>query len=149
MSHPDQTKIFDRAIDLVINADKNIQEWSSKLMTIQTGMGLSVAALITWGTNKNFKVIITIVVLISTISIILTWLITDVILRQLAWQSGYVKSAQLAQGVDCCLYREKMVEKGKSHQTVLNCAKWVLIAGWAILPIALIVFRGQFFCPTA
>jgi len=84
MSEVTRDKLFDRAVDLVINQDHVVQQWTGRYIAVQTSLTVAMAILLSWkGYDLGFVTAI-LAILIGSIATILTHAMTNIIKREYA-----------------------------------------------------------------
>lgn len=138
MSEVSKDKAFDRAIDLVINQDHIIQQWTGRYITIQGGLAAALAAVLSWkGIDLGF-ITIPLSVLIGSIAIMLSCKITKIIKREYEWQDTYVKMVKRTEGKDPLLFQDNYepLPGKKISVHFIQIQKWIILA-WVLVIIAI------------
>jgi hypothetical protein len=131
MSTVNNEKAFDRAVDLVINQDRVVQEWGRRYVAIQASLALAAAALLAW---KGLLGVI--VIPLGVIPIILAKAMGQIMRREYDWQKTYVEMVKRTEGNEPLLYQEAGTHtrsQGKDIAgTLRGITVWV-IAAWGIV----------------
>jgi hypothetical protein len=140
MSEVTKDKAFDRAVDLVINQDHVIQQWTGRYITVQAGLATALATVLSWkGVDLGF-VTIPLSILISSIAIMLSCKITKIIKREYEWQDIYVKMVKRIEGQDPLLYQNNYEPlPGKNISTRFTQIQRWLIWAWILVVITVII----------
>ena len=133
-------KVFDRAVDLIINQDRVIHSWTGRYITIQSGLAIAVAALLNWQ-RANIWLIIIAASLLAVLGIIFALLITEILKRECQWQSVYVEAAQRAEGIDPVIYTLPVKPGPGFIARVFLRLRWFVVSAW-ILFVGLLVLYG-------
>jgi hypothetical protein len=151
MSEVTKDKAFDRAVDLVINQDHVIQQWTGRFIAVQTSLAVAAAALISWkGPQLGFIVVI-LAVLIGGIAIILTHAMTQIIKREYEWQKKYVEMVKRTEEKEPLLYQDELLP-GKDIPSIFKQIKpwiigaWVIVILLVVLPFVLSATKAVFGC---
>jgi len=153
MSEVTKDKAFDRAVDLVINQDHVVQQWTGRYIAVQTSLAVAAATLLSWkGPQLGFIVVI-LAVLIGGIAIILTHAMTQIIKREYEWQKKYVEMVKRTEGNEPLLYQNTGNYEplpGKDIPSIFKQIKkwiilvWILVIIVIVLPLLKPIFI--FFC---
>jgi len=136
MSEVTKDKAFDRAVDLVINQDHIIQQWTGRYIYVQAALAGAEAAIISWKSpNLGFNVAI-LAVLIGVIAIVLACKMTQIIKREYEWQKEYVEMVKRTEGKDLLLYQNKTLP-GKDIPSIFEEIKIWIILVWILFIIAI------------
>ncbi|MCX5634578.1 MAG: hypothetical protein NTW55_01870 [Planctomycetota bacterium] len=138
MSEVNRDKIFDRAVDLVINQDHVIQQWTGRYITIQTSLAVAAGVLLSWKSPNLDSIVAILVVLISIIAIVLAHALTQIIKREYEWQERYVAMVKKTEGQNPIFYQEKPIP-GKDIPTTFVQIKPYIVVAW-ILFIIFVLF---------
>jgi hypothetical protein len=145
MSEVNKDKVFDRAVDLVINQDHVIQQWTGRYIAVQTSLAVAMATLLLWrGADLDFVVAILLSVLIGGIAIMLSCKMTNIIKREHEWQKKYVEMVKRTEGKDPLLYQnsdhyEPLPEKDIS--AIFAQIKFWLIVAWSLVILMTIIWK--------
>lgn len=141
MSEVNKDKAFDRAVDLVINQDHVIQQWTGRYIAVQTSLAVAMATLLLWrGADLDFVVAILLSVLIGGIAIMLSCKMTKIIKREYEWQEIYVKMVKDIEGDNPLLYKKNYEPlPGKNISTRFTQIQRWLILAWILVVITVII----------
>jgi hypothetical protein len=133
MSEVNRDKVFDRAVDLVINQDHIVQQWTIRYIAIQSGLAVGAAAVLSWNGPH-----LGLVLLIGIIAIVMVHAVTQIIVREYEWQKRYVEMVRKTEGQDPLLYQESGKYEplpGKDISTTFVQIKPWIVVGWILFII--------------
>ena len=98
MSEVNRDKAFDRAVDLVINQDRCVENWTKHLIAVQASLVVAEGVLLAWGRDTPGWAITFPALLIGAAAITLLCAMTRIIVRQCKWQGCYVGMVKRTEG---------------------------------------------------
>ncbi|HXX35214.1 MAG TPA: hypothetical protein VEM15_12145 [Thermodesulfobacteriota bacterium] len=144
MSNVNADKAFDRAVDLVVHADKVTNMWVGRLVAVQTSLVIAEGALLVWKGNQSDPIVASFVALIGIVAIVLLFALARIVIREHDTGYGYIKMVKRTEGTNPLLFRdEDSGPPGPKFSTVIETVKWVLAIAWFIF---LLVTVGSIYC---
>lgn len=145
MSKVTRKKAFDRAVDLVINQDHVVQQWTGRYIAIQTSLAIAAGTLLSWkGPQLGFIAVI-LVLVIGTSAIMLACALTEIIKREYEWQKRYVEMIKRTEGNDPFLYQkhdEYEPLPGKSITSIFSRFNRYIIGAWVVAILFVVLCQG-------
>jgi hypothetical protein len=105
VSDVNRDKAFDRAIDLVVNQDHVVQQWTGRYIAVQTSLAIATATLLSWKGPDFWPFAVVLAPLLGVIAIVFTYAITAIITREYEWQKKYVEMVRRTEGDSPFLYQ--------------------------------------------
>lgn len=145
MSEVNRDKVFDRAIDLVINQDHVAQQWTGRYIAVETSLAVAAAALLSW--KGVGLVALVLALLLGAMAIVLALALTDIIKREYEWQKRYVEMVRRTEGDSPLLYQPPEQYEPLPDRDIpgafVRIRPWI-IAAWCVLVliIGFAVFLG-------
>ena len=87
----DESKLLDRAVDLILKQDDLIQSWSGRYIAIQSGIAVAVGGIISWKGPAPGWSVTAVLAMLGVLAIVFAFLLSAVINRHLAWQRGWTQ----------------------------------------------------------
>jgi hypothetical protein len=145
MSEITREKVFDRAIDLVINQDHIAQQWTGRYIAVQSGLAIAAAALLSWNGLALGVLAAILAGLIAVMAIVLAVAITQIIKREYNWQKRYVEMVVRTEGDSPLLYQPRGTYKPILGKDILGTFTQIqpwIIGVWVvfIVFVTLVVF---------
>ena len=120
-------KLFDRAIDLLINEDRNVDSWVTRYVGVESALVVGAAVIIGWQGGAVELLRRPLITALAVLGALFALLFAGVIERHLAWQRAYVEAVREIQGTEPLLFREGVVSEGLRVSVFVCVTKWVLV----------------------
>ena len=134
MSNVTSEKALDKAIELICNADELTYKWSTHLITVQSGLVTVLGGLSAWKADSPSVTMYLVSILISIIAILVTFVLTNIVIRQHEYGHAYVEMAKRVEGEKPFLYDECIsVVPGIKFRKIMGVLRATLISAWAIV----------------
>jgi len=106
MSEVGRNKAFDRAVDLVVHADDLTNQWTGRLIAVQTSLVVAEAALLVWKGDQSGAIVAALAVLIGLTAIVSLFAVTRIIVREHDTGHGYIGMVKRTEGQAPYLFRD-------------------------------------------
>jgi hypothetical protein len=143
LSEVSRDVLFARAIDLVTKQGDYVEQWTARQVTVQAGLAAAVGIVVAWKGLPPQRLVAAVVLLLAVLAIVLGVVITGVIRRHLAWQSGLVTSVKLIEGDTPLVFRSDMLPATAPRVRVADFHMWTMYAlcgGWFVVACAALWF---------
>ena len=144
MSNINSEKAFDRAVDLVLHADRLANTWTVRLVTIQTSLVVAEGALLAWIVKTPGEIMPYLVIIIAVVGIATLLAMTNIIIREHDHGHAFIEMVKRTEGKDPHLWQEcKLSISGVKFSTTMIFLMVVLVAAWItfIILVALLHFH--------
>lgn len=140
MSTVSNDKAFDRAIDLVMHADKVTDLWTGRLLTLQSGLFTAAGALLLWKGTPLSAVVILASALITAAGIISAITLIVIIIREHDTGHSYIEMVKRTEGNDPYLFRAlDAPPPGPRFKTVMRWLKRAIVSVWIFYFVMVVV----------
>jgi hypothetical protein len=142
MSEVTREKLFDRAVDLVINQDHVAQQWTGRYIAIQTSLAVAAAALLSWRGPYLGWVAAILAVLLGIIASVLAYAVTEIIKREYEWQKRYVAMVKRTEGDPPLLYQDNYEPlPGQDIPSTFSQILPAIIIAWVLFILCVLVYE--------
>lgn len=144
MSNISAEKAFDRAVDLIIHADKLTADWTGRIVTVQTSLVISEGVLFGWKGDQPSALFVSLAILIAVVGLFSLVFFTNVVVREHEYGHCFVEMVKRAEGSSPFLYSDKLTEvPGIRFARAITILKWVMSASWIIFIIVVLVWGSS------